>query len=86
MTKFDKYLTKSRWVIIPILYVLVCTWTYFGSSMTIEGVEVPQPEAGIYGVMGLHVMAFIATAGAYLLHLIVELISWIFNRKIKNLK
>jgi len=83
MTKFDKWLASSKWVIFPALYVLVCVWTYFGSSMTIEGVEIPQHQAGLFGVIGLHVMAFIATLGAYLIHLIVELISKIWIRKRK---
>ena len=84
MTTFDKWLTRSKWVVLPAIYVIVCVWTYFGTTVTIEGYELPQSEAGVYGVIGLHVMAFVATAGAYLLHCIVELISKIRWKKNKT--
>ena len=79
MNGFDKWLEKSKWVVLPALYVIVCVWTYYGTTVTIEGIELPQHDAGLYGVIGLHVMAFCATVGAYLLHWIVELISKLFK-------
>ena len=79
MTRFDKFLTRNKWVILPAMYVIVCVWTYYGTTVTIEGIELPQHDAGIYGVIGLHVMAFVAGICAYLLHWIVELISKLFK-------
>jgi len=81
MTKFDKWLANSKWVILPAMYVILCVWTYFGSTVTIEGVTLPQHEAGVYGVVGLHVMGFIALVGGYALHWITELISRLWQRK-----
>jgi hypothetical protein len=83
MTRFDKWLARSKWVLLPAIYVIVCVWTYFGTTVSIQGVELPQHDAGVYGVIGLHVMAFLATVGAYLLHWIVELISKLWGRKKK---
>ena len=79
MTRFDKWLTNSKWVVIPALYVIICVWTYYGTTVEIQGVALPQHDAGVYGVIGLHVMAFVATLGAYLLHWLVELISKLFK-------
>lgn len=79
MTKFDKFLTRSKWVILPAIYVIVCVWTYFSTTVTIEDIELPQHESGVYGVIGLHVMGFCAIVGAYVLHWIVELISKLFK-------
>ena len=79
MNRFDKWLLRSKWVLLPTLYVILCVWTYYGTTVTIEGYELPQRDAGVYGVIGLHVMAFVAGICAYLLHLIVELIARIFK-------
>ena len=79
MTKFDKWLENSKWVLLPVMYVILCVWTYYGTNVEIEGVALPRHESGVYGVMGLHVMGFVAALGAYLLHVIVELISKIFK-------
>jgi len=79
MTSFDKWLQNSKWVVLPTLYVIVCVWTYFGTDVTIEGYELPQHDAGVYGVITLHVIGFISVLGAYLLHWLVELISKLFK-------
>ncbi len=79
MIRFDRFLTRNKLVMLPALYVILCVATYFGTTVTIEGIELPQHEAGVYGVLGLHVMGFLATLGAYLLHWIVELISKLFK-------
>lgn len=83
MTRFDRFLARSKWVVLPALYVIICVWTYFGTTVTIEGYELPQHEAGMYGVMGLHIMAFLAVVGALLIHWLVELISRISFKKKK---
>jgi len=75
MNAFDRFITRNKWLLVPVLYVVICVWTYFGTNVTIEGIELPQHEAGVYGVIGLHVMGFVAVVGAYLLHWIVELIT-----------
>ena len=79
MNRFDKWLQNSKWVILPTLYVIICVWTYYGTDVEIQGITLPQHEAGVYGVIGLHVMGFLAVLGAYLLHWIVELISKLFK-------
>jgi len=79
MNRFDKWLLRSKWVLLPTLYVILCVWTYYGTTVTIEGYELPQRDAGVYGVIGLHVMAFVAGICAYLLHLFVELVVKIFK-------
>ena len=84
MNAFDRFTIRYKWLLLPILYVVICVWTYFGTTVTIEGYELPQHEAGVYGVIGLHVMGFLAVLGAYLLHWIVELLSkikWNGKRK-----
>lgn len=79
MNRFDKWLTKSRWLALPLLYVIVCVSTYYSTNIIIEGIELPRREAGVYGVIGLHVMGFVAGLGAYILHVIVELIAKLFK-------
>jgi hypothetical protein len=79
MNRFDKWLENNKWVLLPILYVIICVWTYFGTTVTIEGYELPRSDAGVYGVIGLHIIGFIAVLGAYLLHVIVELVARIFK-------
>ena len=79
MTKLDRFLERSKWVLLPALYVIICVWTYFGTTVEIEGITLPQNEAGVYGVIGLHVIGFLAVIGAYTLHWIVELISKLFK-------
>lgn len=79
MTRFDRFLARSKWVVFPALYVILCVWTYFGATVSVEGIELSQHEAGVYGVVGLHVMGFLATIGAYVLHWLVELISKLFR-------
>lgn len=79
MNRFDKWLLRSKWVLLPTLYVILCVWTYFGTTVSIEGYELPQHEAGVYGVIGLHAMAFVAAICTYLLHVIIELIAKLFK-------
>jgi len=79
MNRFDKWLARSKWVILPSMYVIICVWTYFTSSVEINGITLSQHEAGVYGVIALHVIGFVAVFGALLLHWIVELISRIFK-------
>lgn len=79
MNGFDNWLARSKWVILPAMYVILCVWTYFGTTVTIEGITLPQGEAGLYGLVGLHVMGFVAVVFAYLLHWIVEVVSKIFK-------
>ena len=79
MNKFDKWLEKSKWVLLPTLYVLICVYTYFSTTVEIQGITLSQHESGVYGVMGLHVMGFLAVVGAYALHWITELISRLFK-------
>ncbi|GAI72908.1 unnamed protein product [marine sediment metagenome] len=38
------------------MYVIICVWTYFGTTVEIEGIALPQHDAGIYGVIGLQGM------------------------------
>jgi len=77
--KIDRFLIKNRWLIAPILYLVVCVWTFFTATLSIGGNVLPQAEAGMYGLLTLHVMGLIAVVGAYVLHWIVELISKLFK-------
>lgn len=79
MNRFDKWLDRTKWTVLPVMYVLICVHTYFGTNVEIEGIALPRPEAGVYGVITLHVIGFLAALGAYLLHWIVELISRLFK-------
>ena len=79
MNKFDKWLAKSKWVLLPTLYVLICVYTYFSTTVEINDITLSQHESGVYGVIGLHVMGFLAVVGAYVLHWITELISKLFK-------
>ena len=79
MNRFDKWLENNKWVLIPTLYVLICVYTYFGTTVIIEGIALPRHESVLYGLVGLHVMGFVAVVFAYLLHWIVELVSKLFK-------
>ena len=79
MKKIQDFLIKNRWLIAPILYLVVCVWTFFTATLSIGGNVLPQAEAGMYGLLTLHVMGLIAVVGAYVLHWIVELISKLFK-------
>ena len=81
--KLDKFLHRNKWVVIPILYLTICIWTYFGSTLIIDGVEAPRHEAGMWGLIGLHVMGLLATIGAYVLHWLVEALVWIWTKLFK---
>ena len=78
MTKFRKftdYLQKNSWIFAAFLYVVVCVWIYFTASLEIEGVAMPQHDAGILSLIVWHGMLLLAFAGAWVLHKIVELFS-----------
>jgi len=79
LNRFDKWLEKNKWIVIPALYLIMCVYTYFSTNVTIEGYELPRHDAGMYGLLTLHIIGFIAVLGALLLHWIVELVARIFK-------
>lgn len=72
MNKFDKWITENRWVIAPLLYLGICVWMYFTATVEIEGVALPQHDAGILSLAVWHGMLLLAFCCAWLLHKIVE--------------
>jgi hypothetical protein len=74
---------RYKWLIVPIMYLVICVWTYFGSTLIIDGVEAPRHEAGMWGLIGLHVMVLLATIGAYVLHWVMEALTWIWTKLFK---
>ena len=85
MTKFRKFtdwVWLHQWVAVPIMYVAMCVWMYMTASVTIEGVALPQHDAGIIALATWHGILITALAGAWLLNKIVEL----FGRIKKNKK
>lgn len=72
-------LYRYRWLVLPILYVVICVWTYFTATLEIDGIALPRSEAGLWGVIALHVMGLLAIIGAYVLHLIVKVWDKFFN-------
>ena len=77
--KIDNWLFKNKWVVLPVMYLAVCIWTFFTANVEIEGIALPQHEAGMWALIALHVIGLLSVLGAYLLHWIVELISRIFK-------
>lgn len=83
MNKLEKFTIKHTWVLVSILYVLFMLYAYFNTKIIYMDIELPQHDAGMWGVIFWHVFMATATLGAYIIHWIVELISLIF-RKIKK--
>jgi len=73
MNKFDKIVTKYRWVFVPVMYVAICVWMFLTAEMSIEGIQLDQVTAGTYALIAWHFMLLLAFAGAWILHKIVEL-------------
>lgn len=69
-----------KWLVVPLIYLVICIWTYFTASVEIQGVVLPQHEAGMWGLIALHVMGLLAVVGAYALHWLVEGLTWIYNK------
>jgi hypothetical protein len=59
------------------MYLAVCIWTYFTATVEIEGQVLPQHEAGMWALIALHIMALLAVIGAYVLHWLVEGLTWV---------
>ena len=79
--KISNWLFKNKWVVLPLMYLTLCIWTYFTATLEIQGQALPRHEAGMWSLVVLHVMGLLAVLGAYLLHVLVELISRIFKPK-----
>lgn len=73
-------LYKYRWLVIPVIYLAVCIWTYFTATLEIEGQVLPQHKAGMWALITLHVMALVAAIGAYMLHYLIEGFNWIYRK------
>ena len=88
MTKLDNWITKNRWVVTPILYAAICIWMYLTASVEIEGVALPQHDAGIISLAVWHIMLLVAYCCAWLLHKTVSNVYRIRDlfRKIKKNK
>lgn len=86
--KFTDYLEKNRWIVGSFLYIALCVYMYFTASLTIEGVALPQHDAGILSLAVWHGMILFAFAMAWLLHKSIDNIVKIrdYFRKIKRNK
>lgn len=78
-----KKLNKYKWLVLPILYLAICIWTYFTATLEIEGVALPQHEAGMWGIIILHVMILLAGIGALALHYLIEAFNWVLKKLFK---
>ena len=84
--KLDNWMFKNKWVITPILYMVICIWMYFTASVEIEGVALPQHDAGMISLAVWHGMFLLAFACAWLLHKIVHNIVYVRDLFRKNKK
>lgn len=74
---------KHRWLVVPIMYLAICVWTYFTATLEIDGVALPQSEAGMWALIALHIMGLLAVIGAYALHWLVEGLTWVWDKLFK---
>ena len=81
MKKFTDWLWKNQWVAGAVMYVAICIWIYLTAQVEIEGVRLPQHDAGMLGLAVWHGMLLLAFAGAWLLHKIVEIFTKIRKNK-----
>jgi len=79
-----KNTSKYKWLVLPVMYLAVCIWTYFTATLEIDGVALPRHEAGMWGVIALHVMALLAVIGAYTLHYLIEGLTWIYSKTLSK--
>jgi len=79
MKKLTKFIEKYKWGVAPLLYIAMCVYAFFGTTVTISGIQVQQPEAGFYGLLLIHAIIGIAVVGALIIHWITKLISKLFN-------
>ena len=63
--KFEKYFIYA-------LSIALAIWTFFGTTMTWNGIEQPQWLAGLCGVGFMSLMVGVAFGAAWLLN-------WVFN-------
>ena len=79
MTKFRKFtdwLWLHQWIAVPIMYVAMCVWMYMTATVTIEGVALPQHDAGIIALAIWHGILLFAFGAGWGLH---KLSNWISN-------
>ena len=85
MTKFRKFtdwLWINQWIAGAVMYVVICVWTYLTAHVEIEGVALPQHDAGIIALAVMHGIILFAIGAAYLLNTIFNLFGKL--RKNKN--
>ena len=75
-----KNISKYKWLVIPVMYLVICVWTYFTATLEIDGIALPQHEAGMWALVALHVMVLLAVIGAYTLHYLIEGFNWIYTK------
>lgn len=80
--KKNRFLIKN-WLVLPLLYVLVCVYTFFSTTTDIDGVAVSRLDAGMWGLFVLHFIALVGVAGAFILHYLIEGFNWVFKKLFK---
>ena len=75
MRRFTDYLEKNKWIFGSFLYLALCVYMYLTATVEIEGVALPQHDAGILTLAVWHVMILVAFCCAWLLHNVVDLFS-----------
>ena len=89
ITKFLKLTDlhqNNNFICVAFLYVAIFVWMYFTAVVEIEGVALPQHDAGIISLAIWHGMLLLAFACAWLIHKTVDNIQKIrdYIRRIKK--
>lgn len=79
--KFTDWLWIHQWIAVPIMYVVICVWTYMTAHVEIEGVALPQHDAGIIALAVFHGIMLFAIGAAYLLNFVMNLFGKIRKNK-----
>lgn len=81
LSRWDKWISKNRWVITPILYVVMCVYTFFNTTVVVDGVVLSQTDSGFMGLAFIHALVIPALICAYVLYRIVILVSKLLKSK-----
>ena len=83
MKKIDRFSIRYRWLVIPLLYVLMCVFVFFNTTIQLDGVVMSKLDAGLWGLFILHFMVLVAVTGAFILHYLIEGFNWVLKKLFK---
>lgn len=76
---FDELMYKHRWTTTIIAYIILCVYTFFSNSTSIDGIELTRTQSGLVGLALIHGIVVVAFIGAILINAVIRMIFYLNN-------